>query len=540
MKADSAYAAVAVCATVVAAGLYFGPAVVRPDIFDGDAAHHVFWLYRYVNADLYPGDITVDYLRTSAPVGYRVLYAAAAQVMDVAFATKLVAVALFLLSARLIWGIGAAIEGPDSSVRGLLALAGLLVVLAIAPEADLMPIMALQRTFALPITLLCLWALVARRYAWVGGSWVAAGLFYPVLLPTLGLAGGIVFLADMVRDRHMPARWFVNLLLASAALCLAIFGMPKAPQLGPIATYAQAITMPEFGPGGRLDLYGTPGPRNWVWNPIMGLSWPPKVLLAIGVATIITLVAGRRRLLPFAAWVMLAVGLGWWLTLRLFPEQTMFTLYVPNRHARWVVGTFGMLALASMGYVLVLAVAHVGAGRWRTRLPGALAMGGLLAGLLLLVPNFLQQVRTPPDQDLESIYAFIRMLPDSTLVAAHPDLANYIPVRTRHSVLASTETSMPWMLGYFAQVKPRVEAALRAAYVTDVKSMDEILAPYGIDVFVTAPSVWRKTGYLQPYDGMVQQLLGQGRARGFALQQPPQSRVLFRSGDYYVLRVERR
>ena len=36
----------------------------------------------------------------------------------------------------------------------------------------------------------------------------------------------------------------------------------------------------------------------------------------------------------------------------------------------------------------------------------------------------------PIDTDLENVYAFISTLPKSTLVAAHPDLADCVPLRT--------------------------------------------------------------------------------------------------------------
>ena len=38
---------------------------------------------------------------------------------------------------------------------------------------------------------------------------------------------------------------------------------------------------------------------------------------------------------------------------------------------------------------------------------------------------------------------------------------------------------------------------------------------------------------------MVQGLLTRGRAQGFALEHPPEERILFRSGDYYVIRTMR-
>src|SRR5690606_40444330 len=65
------YAAAAALTLLVAALLWAGPALLRPDVFDGDAAHHVWWLYRYADPTLFPGDVMFDYFRTSAPLGYR-------------------------------------------------------------------------------------------------------------------------------------------------------------------------------------------------------------------------------------------------------------------------------------------------------------------------------------------------------------------------------------------------------------------------------------------------------------------------------------
>jgi hypothetical protein len=50
--------------------------------------------------------------------------------------------------------------------------------------------------------------------------------------------------------------------------------------------------------------------------------------------------------------------------------------------------------------------------------------------------------------------------------------------------------------------------------------------------------VWNETNYLEPYDHeLFQGLLARGRDKGFALREPPPDRVLYRSGDYYVLSV---
>src|SRR5690606_2854433 len=192
---------------------------------------------------------------------------------------------------------------------------------------------------------------------------------------------------------------------------------------------------------------------------------------------------------------------------------------------RWAIAAFGMVALAGAAYVAVAAVAAALGGvspqvaRVARAVPRSAALAAPLVAVAVLVPYARAIDAKPVDRDLERVYAFIASLPKDTLVAAHPTLADYVPLRTQRSVLTSTETSMPWLKNYYAIVKPRVEAALRAAYATDAAVLDAELAPYGVDVFVTAPQVFEDERYLryhEPYDSeLVQALVAAGRAQGF-------------------------
>lgn len=523
-------------ALVLATCLWVGPAVVRPDIFDGDAAHHVFWLYKYADPTLFPDDISVEYLRTSAPLGYRALYAAIAPVIDVLNAQEVLSVVLFFLSGWMAWKLGTAIEGPGRALRGFLAVMTCIAMVGVSRTSDLLPAMAFQRTFALPVTLLCLWALISGRYLWVGISWLLSGLFYPVLLPVLGLAGGLVFVRDLIAQRRMPSMWIANGLSGIAALVLALYFMPQVDWLGPAVTYQQAVAMPEYGTNGRLQLHVHGFFADYFRFHMMGLGWSAQFLLVIAAFTAAAIWMGRKLFLPTAAWIFVGVGLVLWAAMRLFPEKLMFGLYLPNRHTRWSIAAFGIVAISAGGYALIEAASRRMELR---RIALVLAIVAPVATGLALAPRTISLMRLPFDQDLENTYAYIASLPNDMLVGAHPDLASYIPLRARHSVLTSTEVSMPWMSGYYAKVKPRLEALLRAAYATDIEEVDSLLAPYGVDVFVTGPGVWRSTGYLEPYNKMAQALIANGRRRGFALEHPPEDRILFRSGDYTVIQVRK-
>ena len=463
----------AILCAVIAAMLWVGPYALRTDLFNNDAAHHIFWLYQYADASLFPNDLSIQYFRTSAPWGYRALYSVVAPIMDVLQAAELLSVGLLAVSMLLAWKIGQLTTDSERRLHGLLSVVALIVLIRWSGQRDLLPPIALQRAFALPLLLLTLWALMSRRDEWVGLSWILAALLYPVVLPVQGLTAAIVYLREIVRERQMPDRWRLNALAGAVALALAATGMPIPPEVGPAFTYEQAMRMPEFGVAGRLAMYQQSFVGNWFTGHRTGLGWSPFVVLAIAAATFLALIMGRIRRIPFAAWSMAGVGVGLWAAMRLFPEQLMFGLYLPNRHSRWALGVFGIFALAvGVAAAIEYVARRHDFRRW-------VVMASPLVVTAALLPYAIALWNRPVNRDLENTYAFISTLPDSTLVAAHPDLANFVPLRSRRSVLTSTEISMAWMSSYYAEMSPRIEASLRAAYATRIEEMDEALRAIG-------------------------------------------------------------
>ena len=520
-----------VCVTIAVA-LWCGPTLLRADLFNGDATQHIYWLYRYADPALFPNDLAARYFASDsvAPWGYRAIYFVLAHFADAQWISELVACVLLAFSLALAWKLGAAAAGDDDD-RAAFALLAVVTAAVLLPQSDLVPPSGFQRTFALPTTLLCLWALVARRYVWVGVSWVLSALIYPIMIPVLGITAGLTFLGDLLRERRMPPMWQWNALLGVAAIAIVLLGSGTPVDIGPMVTYQQALAMPEFGPHGRQDLYGNGGWRSWFLHHRTGLGWSVWIVLAMAVAVAVTAALRERRLIPRAAWLMAAAGVGLWFLARL----VMFHLYLPNRHSRMALAAFAIVAFAAAGYAIWRRIAMQPERRHRAAL--ALAVAAPLAVAGALWPTAAQLWKRPVDQDLEQAYAFIRSLPKDTLVAAHPDLADVVPLRTQRSVLASTEESIAFMLGYHRQMMPRIDASLRAAYATTWSEAESALTPYGVNVILTAPRVWQETGYYPPLDALDRQLRARGARDGFALRSPPSDRVLFRSGETYVLSV---
>ena len=88
---------------------------------------------------------------------------------------------------------------------------------------------------------MCLWALSARRYAWVGIAWLGAALFYPVIIAVLGLAGTIVFLLDLIRERRMPDRWIWNGVLGIASLAIILIWSTTPDTVGPSVSFDHGV-----------------------------------------------------------------------------------------------------------------------------------------------------------------------------------------------------------------------------------------------------------------------------------------------------------
>jgi hypothetical protein len=539
--AANLFRATTVLCVTLAVILWVGPRLIRQDLFSDDAEQHLFWMYRFFDPQLFPNDFRVEFYSSSsvAPWGYQALYYMLGQVLDLQVAGELMAAVLLVWSAFLVYKIAGA-NSDDAELRGLLAVLAMIVLLPVL-DLEVLPRMALQRTFAFPITLLCLWAMVARRYVYVGVSWILAALFYPVTLVVLGVSGAGVLLLEVIRERKLPRAAILNALLGVASLGIAAFNGGPPPGFGPSVTAEQARTMPEFLQNGREAIFGDDLFHSLFLDGRMGLGVAPWLLACVVVAMLF--LAWRRQRIPMPVWVLFFVSLVVWFTSR----QVVFSLYLPNRHARWGVACLAIFAFAAAAYAILKIVAHrTAAAGLRSKhynespprtLDYIIALMAPLMVVAALSPVAHRVFRAPISTDMEAAYRFLSTLPKDTLIAAHPDIASAIPFRSKRSVLVSTKTSVPFMAGYYARVKPRLEASLRAAYATSAEEMDASLSPYGVDVMLTNRLVWNKKTYYAPFDGLVKQLRERGDRLGYALQSPPAGRILFHSGHVYVVRV---
>lgn len=523
------------CLASIVAVREFLPALLRVDLHDEDFAHHIWWTYRWIDPALFPHDLAREFFSQPilAPYGYQFLFRLFVPIVDPQQLAEALPFLLVLAGTILAFLIG------QRAGHGLL---GGVVGATFFILAELRFLHAgLPRSFATPILLFGMWALLARRQAALGCALLLAVLFYPPVAANLGLCAAIVLALHAWQERKLPEQWLV--LVGLGCLALAILGFaylrPFPAELGRTVTFAEAYAMPEFWPGGRSHFFN-PDPWHFYFAKRNGLGIDPWVaLLLVGV------LGATWRLLPGSisreAWILAGVSIGLFIAAHL----TLFVLHYPNRYTLYALPVCGLLVLA--GAIPAL-VAKLRSYRYGDRLLTFFGKQTVIVtiGCLVLFAfgteatlKLVSVLRTPPNQALEAMYRFLETLPKDTLIASHPNDADNIPLRSRRSVLASMETSLPLYVGYYRSMAQRLDAVLTAFHATDLATVDRLHERYGVDVFVVnqrryAPG---KSLYFQPFYAATQEQWVRGNREGFVLLDPPPERILFQRGEFSVVRV---
>ena len=507
---------------LVITAVWIAPNILRDDIYASDAAHHVFWAYKYADPELFPDDFASKYFANPdiVPKGYLVLYSLMARVLDAQLASEILGAILFFITLCLTFRLGGLLNTERQDVASwAMAIALLSAILSIG----LMPPMGLQRAFALPLTLLAILSIIQRNQLILGFVFLLAALFYPIVCATLGVFTAVVLSTDMVKEKKMPRHWVPLTILGGIALLL-ILSRNVPESIGPMVTLEHALTMPEFGMGGRQRLFGD-GLHGLISHLRTGLGFPKYWIAATLITIVVLQWRGQLSRVPFVVWALAGSAITVWIIARV----TMFALYLPQRHTFWALPVF-------FGMIFAILVPNL------LRKASAGIVKTIIGTTMLIIVGFygyasIEKWREPVNRDLEAAFEYLRGLPPDTLVAAHPIDANEVPMRSRRSVLVSQETSISFMLGYYHEASQRISAAIDATYASQWTTVDALAARWGVDVFLVTGLPWTLKGYYEPFDAQARRVIEDGAANGYVLKDPPRNRVLFSSGDVALIRV---
>jgi hypothetical protein len=514
-------------------GIEFVVTIFVESTFRGDAAQHVFWTYRYVDPVLFPGDLSATYFSQPhfASVGWRVLFKLLAPLIDPQALSESIAVLLVVPTLVFAGLIGRHVGGWLGAVVGLTLLVylGHLELLA----------GGFARSFALPIVLMGVWCVLDRRIGWFGVSLVLGAVFYAPTVLILSAFAACNWLLHAIIDRRLVPvalnpvgrRSWVTLLaggLMAAGVIGASYLRPLPPEIGSHYTVDEARQMPEYQRGGRTAFF-RPWHIRFFHQAYAGMGLTTRNAAAFGVALALSL-ALFRRTVPIEMLALLLSSLAMFALAHLL----LFKLYLPSRYTLYV---FPVVATLWSAWL-------VGSMRGR-RLR---SMVGLLVGLMIVhhslglvkryMPTFWDDDPSPEHAiGKESAYVFARTLPIDTLIAAHPDDANDIPLRSRRMVLANTETTNAWHRGYYGVMAVRLADSFRLLYSDSWTDADAIADRHGVDLIwvnqrrFASPDA---ADYHPPFGETSRRLFDRGN---FVFKDPPASRIVFQQDDIRLVRV---
>ena len=506
-------------------------------VVNPDTLAHTAWMRTFSDAELFPADPIIDYARGYQGLGGSLVYRLAAPFLDPVHVGKLLPLLLFAIGGAIVFRLGREMSGSASG--GLLAAAWW----ACTPLVLHKMAGGHSRAWALPLLAFFLDALHHRSAVRLGFSTLLGGILYPITVP---LMAGTMTLGCWRRSPESRLGWRLRLppkVLAAACLGLGLgagwnLAERSVSSTNPMLDRLGDVTVaerPELGRRGYYPILPTPSLLEEAAEILRQASAPlPPTLLRHGwserdrlstfslsllvVFTCGVVWGGRNRALPPELIALCTSGALWYLVAR----AVMLDLFLPERYLR---------------YSWLLAVPLVGALITHRALSGRRPPHRLLAtaALLLLMIWNLPTARGLGFRDHSEkalLFEHLEATPRDTLIAAHPYLADSIPLFARRSVFIDFQNSRPFESGWWNWVRRRNVALLEAYYARDLDDVCSFLDLWGVDRLVVDslhfdPGHLRKgkAVYFEPFRSRIAELTAEGGP--FALQDLPSNSTLF-------------
>jgi len=488
---------------------FFGPYETVPD----DARQFIFWMQRFIDADLFSNDFIADYFQSVSPVGYVAVYKAFAWLgIEPLTTAKLLVVpvtfALAYFAFRLAHRI-LPIPAVAFFATWLCVFAGWFSNSTLGSGTP--------RAFYPPLLTAFAYFLVSRSRFGVVTCVGLLGVFYPQMAI---FATGVVCLDALDWTSHGPRlRREAIATMAVTLLVLVATVLPfanRSQAFGPTVTRAEARNEATFQYGeqphrGRTPVF-QPGASWWRqhvidgrlgfmpgdWRqPFQRKRWPAldraweAGMLGVVFGLPVLLIRRSRRAGPTspapgvrifgdivaAATILYIVAL-----------VTLFRLHLPSRYSTNPLNLFLPIAL-------VLALAPMITAAARRIAP--VARGGTgpfrVAVLFFVIVGAIASIGAGHVRGLEvvragDLHARLSATPKDTRVGMLSLGAGTIPVLGRRSILVSNEHLIPYNRGYFLEMKKRLTLLARAVHGLDADAIRTLVAEYGVDLLVIRKS----------------------------------------------------
>lgn len=529
------------CALI--AGIYYQwPTLANPYVIDGDVRTHLDWMRQFRDPGLFPDDLLATYARNRQPWGIVCLYYFFSFLLDPILFAKILPVILLVIGSYYAFKLG-----QDKGDTGTGFLAAILFMMNPTFLGQMTG--GLARSFGYPMMIAFLYYLVKNDGFKAAFVMVLACLFYPVIFFLCLFTYLFSFLN--IRGRSFKLNFQASRLkgfLLGAVIGVAILGaqniLLRHPAMGPLMTKEQMLNQPEVYEGGRVKFLPTPplahamieiAPKGVInervekGSPGFLSALSSALLAAFWIAVAAATLACLRKTLFYPS-KFISLFFAGVLMYRL-ADIFFFKLYLPERYLRYSLHVLSFLLFAFfLGYVLK----KIKTPRIRKTLYACAA--GFIVFLNLGIKtdwDFVDQSR------YQALYSYLNRLPKEAMIAAHPKLADGIPIFARRKVLIKYELASPIYSHFWREIKRRTYAFFDAYYAENLSSVVQFCETNGIDYLVvdkdhfTEKYLTKKRIYFEPFDTYAKNMISKRRI--FALMHIPEEEKLFTNDSIFVI-----
>lgn len=494
--------------------------IQSPKIFDyyrvsDDLRQQIYPLYKHQDKDLFKDDLLTRYFISHTPPAYYYAHYPIVWLIDPVIWSKIAQLALLAVVLVFLYRIGKHLQDP--------LFGWVLVVLFVhSPALSGLTDGGLPRAYAVPAVTVFLWATITNRPLTAVAATAISAILYPPILLVLGPALAIW----LACARPLPSRRLIlSALCASAVITLSIYPMlDRGPEIGPIITYTQANSMPEWHQGNRFPFLPipklidrapaqfasafTPGPLAWIFA-------------ALGLYAVVQLFRAKSPLaLPITA--ILAVSL----IMYEISSWLAFRLHIPDRTLMYSLPVAGLILIS-------LSFASIRAFR----------------GLIILITFALWGTGFNTDLNLwanqshaAKLYDFIATLPKDALIAGPPMETDNLPLFSQRKVYVSNEANQPLYTTFYRQISERLKTFYAAYYASDRATVQNFAKKTGVHYMLVKTEDFthrfdRDTYYYEPYNTFIKSLMAGKTPDDFFFAHPPKSSILYDDGYYQLIQL---
>jgi hypothetical protein len=472
-------------------------------IVQDDARQHIFWMRRFLDSQLFPGDLTANYFQSVAPWGYATFYRIFAAVgIDPMALSQILPLGLGLVATAYCFGM--TLQILPVPVAGFMA--SLLLNQNLWMRDDL--VSATPVAFVYPLFLAFVYYRLRRLLLPCLVAIALLGLFYPQCV--FIVAGLLILLLGRweqgtFRLSPLPEDyWFCGWGLGVAVLVLLPHALNPS-EFGSVITATEARTLPAFSSQGWSSFFDDDPWNYWVCGKRSGMlpsEWcgvmekysilllPPQVWVSFSLPFLLKYpsrfplakqVSGGIILLPH----MLIVSI----CMFVVAHWLLFKLHLPNRYTEHSLRILVALAAAVALTILLDTVLQVAQTKGKPLL--AVGFTGILAAILIFYPSILQANDYPfPITQYylgksQELYEFLQQQPKDTVIASLTEEANSLPTFAQRSILVGGEGyALPYHSDYYNEIYQRTVDLIEAQYSPDQVTIQNFIQRYGVDLWL--------------------------------------------------------